>query len=78
MFIESGISKRSPEFCKRMLEHKGLNKKPDGYNIGVNDGRAAGRVVDHLHLHIIPRHFGDVKDPTGGIRNIIPDLGNYK
>ncbi len=78
LLIESQISKRSPEFCKKMLEHKGLNKKPDGYNIGVNDGRAAGRVVDHLHLHVIPRYLGDLKDPTGGIRNIIPELGNYK
>jgi diadenosine tetraphosphate (Ap4A) HIT family hydrolase len=45
---------------------------PQGYTIGVNDGRAAGRTVDHLHIHVIPRYDGDVADPRGGIRNIFP------
>ena len=61
-----------------MLRHKRIGKKPDGYNIGVNEGEAAGRTVHHLHIHIIPRFFGDVEDPTGGIRHVIPHLGNYK
>jgi diadenosine tetraphosphate (Ap4A) HIT family hydrolase len=47
--------------------------KPEGYTIGVNEGRAAGRSVDHLHIHLIPRHFGDVDDPRGGIRQILPN-----
>jgi diadenosine tetraphosphate (Ap4A) HIT family hydrolase len=47
--------------------------KPDGYTIGVNDGRAAGRTVDHLHIHLIPRHVGDVSDPRGGIRQNLPN-----
>lgn len=51
--------------------------KPDSYNIGVNDWPAAGRTIEHTHLHIIPRHKGDVKDPRGGIRNIIPGKGKY-
>ena len=55
-----------------------LNKKPDGYNIGVNEGKAAGRTINHLHIHIIPRYIRDVSDPTGGIRNVIPKLGSYK
>lgn len=46
---------------------------PDGYTIGVNEGRAAGRSVDHLHIHLIPRHFGDVEDPRGGIRQAVPN-----
>ncbi len=46
--------------------------RPDGYTIGVNDGQAAGRTVHHLHMHIIPRWFGDVPRPEGGIRNIFP------
>ncbi|GAA1964574.1 HIT family protein [Amycolatopsis minnesotensis] len=46
---------------------------PQGYTIGVNDGRAAGRTVDHLHIHLIPRHEGDVQDPRGGIRQILPN-----
>ncbi|WP_394320992.1 HIT family protein [Streptomyces noboritoensis] len=46
---------------------------PDGYTIGVNEGRAAGRTIDHLHIHLIPRHRGDVPDPRGGIRRAVPN-----
>lgn len=51
-----------------------LDKKytPDGYNIGINDGEAAGRTIHHLHIHLIPRYRGDVKDPRGGIRCVVP------
>jgi diadenosine tetraphosphate (Ap4A) HIT family hydrolase len=52
--------------------------KPDGYNIGFNVGEAAGQTVMHLHVHIIPRFKGDVDDPTGGVRNVIPGKGNYR
>ncbi len=45
---------------------------PAAYNVGINDGRAAGRTVDHLHIHLIPRYDGDVVDPRGGVRNILP------
>ncbi|MEU1071885.1 MULTISPECIES: HIT domain-containing protein [unclassified Streptomyces] len=45
---------------------------PDGYTIGVNEGRAAGRTIDHAHLHLIPRWHGDVDDPRGGIRHVLP------
>jgi diadenosine tetraphosphate (Ap4A) HIT family hydrolase len=45
----------------------------DGYTIGVNEGDAAGRTIDHLHIHLIPRHFGDVEDPRGGIRQAAPN-----
>ena len=47
--------------------------KPDAFTIGINDGAAAGRTVNHLHVHLIPRYTGDVPDPRGGIRNIFPD-----
>ena len=50
---------------------------PDAYNIGVNDGIVAGRTIDHLHIHLIPRYVGDVENPRGGVRNIIPGKGNY-
>lgn len=50
---------------------------PDGYNMGFNAGTAAGQTVDHLHLHVIPRRDGDVADPRGGIRHVIPGKGNY-
>jgi len=56
-----------------------IDKKfnPDGYNIGVNDGKAAGRTQDHLHIHLIPRYIGDVENPRGGIRHIIPSRADY-
>lgn len=47
--------------------------EPDGYNIGVNAGEAAGQTVDHLHIHLIPRYLGDDVDPRGGIRWILPE-----
>ena len=50
---------------------------PDGYNLGLNVGAAAGQTVDHLHLHVIPRYAGDVPDPRGGVRNIIPHKAHY-
>ena len=50
---------------------------PDGYTIGINDGRAAGQTVPHVHLHLIPRHHADVPDPRGGVRWVIPDNANY-
>jgi len=72
------LDDKSREFCEEMLDHPGLKEGADGYNIGINEGRAAGRTIDHLHVHIIPRYHGDVKDPTGGVRNVIPKRGNYK
>ena len=46
--------------------------QPDGYNIGVNVGKAAGQSRMHVHLHLIPRYHGDVPDPRGGIRCVLP------
>ena len=50
---------------------------PDGYNIGVNVGTAAGQTVMHLHVHVIPRYAGDVEDPRGGVRGAIPERRGY-
>ncbi|MFM8251655.1 MAG: DEAD/DEAH box helicase family protein, partial [Planctomycetota bacterium] len=50
---------------------------PAGFNIGVNVGVAAGQTVMHLHVHLIPRYPGDVPDPRGGVRHVIPGRGNY-
>ena len=51
---------------------------PDGFNIGINEGSAAGQTVPHLHIHLIPRYKGDVFDPTGGVRGVIPSKQSYK
>jgi diadenosine tetraphosphate (Ap4A) HIT family hydrolase len=51
---------------------------PDGYNIGINVGAAAGQTVMHLHVHLIPRFQGDVDDPSGGVRFVIPSKGDYR
>ncbi|MCE5338863.1 MAG: HIT family protein [Methanomicrobiaceae archaeon] len=50
---------------------------PDGYNVGVNVGKAAGQTVMHLHVHVIPRYAGDVEDPRGGVRGAIPERRVY-
>ncbi|MFO1413546.1 MAG: HIT family protein [Burkholderiales bacterium] len=50
---------------------------PDGYNIGINDGPAAGQTVPHLHVHLIPRYQGDAQDPRGGVRWVLPGKADY-
>ena len=50
---------------------------PAGYNIGINDGAAAGQTIGHLHMHLIPRYAGDRPDPRGGVRWVIPDKADY-
>jgi diadenosine tetraphosphate (Ap4A) HIT family hydrolase len=51
--------------------------QPDGYNIGINDGEAGGQTIPHLHLHVIPRYAGDVPDPRGGVRWVVPGKATY-
>jgi len=51
--------------------------KPDGFNVGINDGQMAGQTVMHLHVHLIPRFEGDKADPRGGIRWIFPEKAKY-
>ena len=53
------------------------NFKPDGFNIGINSGQTAGQTVDHCHIHLIPRYKNDMKDPTGGVRGVIPEKRVY-
>lgn len=77
-FLKNNSNKVNNNFCKKILKNKSLNKKPNGYNIGINEGKAAGRTINHLHIHIIPRYLGDVNDCVGGIRCVIPKMRNYK
>ena len=60
--------------AKEIVEYK---YNPDGYNIGMNLGESAGQTVMHLHVHLIPRYVGDVANPRGGVRGVIPDKKNY-
>jgi len=62
------------ENCKDYLDEQ---YKPSGYNIGINQGKHAGQTIRHLHIHLIPRYKGDIEDPTGGIRGVIPQKRIY-
>ena len=61
--------------AKQIIDDK---YQPDAFNVGVNDGEAAGRTVHHVHVHLLPRYAGDVPNPRGGIRHIIPGKGSYE
>jgi diadenosine tetraphosphate (Ap4A) HIT family hydrolase len=65
------------ELLFRMRPRVAAEHVPAAYNIVVNVGAAAGQTVMHAHVHLIPRYPGDVPDPTGGIRNLIPGMGRY-
>ena len=54
-----------------------LDHHPDGFNIGVNINGAAGQTILHAHIHLIPRYWGDVERPMGGVRGVIPGKQNY-
>lgn len=51
--------------------------RPDGYNLGINVGEAAGQTVFHMHVHVIPRYRGDADDPRGGVRGAVPGQQHY-
>jgi diadenosine tetraphosphate (Ap4A) HIT family hydrolase len=53
------------------------DRQPDGFTVGVNDGPAAGQTVLHAHVHVIPRRAGDVADPRGGVRWVLPSTAKY-
>lgn len=50
---------------------------PAGYNMGINEGAAAGQTIAHLHIHLIPRYSGDQPDPRGGVRWVMPETADY-
>jgi len=59
-------------------ELKKLDKEISGFNMGVNIGKDAGQSIMHCHIHLIPRRKGDVEDPRGGVRGVIPEKQKYK
>jgi diadenosine tetraphosphate (Ap4A) HIT family hydrolase len=65
------------ELLFRMRARLAKERSPDGFNVGINAGVAAGQTVMHAHVHLIPRYAGDVAVPQGGVRNIIPGKGAY-
>jgi len=60
-----------------MKEKLETEHNPDGWNICINNGAVAGQTVFHMHIHLIPRYAGDVENPRGGLRNVIPGIGDY-
>ena len=78
-WFEASLDERSAmlaliDAAKAMIDSE---LAPDSYNIGINDGPAAGQTVPHLHMHLIPRFKGDVPDPRGGVRWVIADKAKY-
>ena len=73
-YAESSTLASTINVVKRILDTR---YSPNGYNIGVNCGKSAGQTVPHCHIHIIPRHDGDVEDPRGGVRGVIPSKQKY-
>ena len=60
---------------KQKLEKK--DKSITGFNIGINSGKSAGQTIFHCHIHLIPRRDGDINNPKGGVRGVIPNKQNY-
>jgi histidine triad (HIT) family protein len=78
MLIQDYLKDRPKDHIEAVLRLDFIDRKPDAYTIGNNDGREAGRSIDHLHIIILPRYLGDVDNPRGGIRNVIPQRANYQ
>ncbi len=72
------LQDRPKTHIETVLQLPFLDQKPDAYTVGNNDGREAGRSIDHLHVIVLPRYKGDIADPRGGIRNVIPGRANYQ
>lgn len=77
MMNRDHLKNRPKDHIEAVLQLPFLGNKPDAYTVGNNDGREAGRSIDHLHVILLPRYRGDVENPRGGIRNVIPDRAHY-
>jgi diadenosine tetraphosphate (Ap4A) HIT family hydrolase len=78
-FFELDVEERPALLELLDLARTGIEaeSRPDGYNIGINDGPAAGQTIAHLHIHLIPRYVGDSPDPRGGVRWVLPEKAKY-
>jgi diadenosine tetraphosphate (Ap4A) HIT family hydrolase len=78
-FFESTPAEREAilSLLDRAREHVRQHHAASGYNIGINEGAAAGQAVQHLHVHLIPRFTGDSDDPRGGVRRVLPDKAHF-
>jgi diadenosine tetraphosphate (Ap4A) HIT family hydrolase len=77
-----GITDHELLHCRGLIEklrQKIVCEDPsvDGFNIGINAGASAGQTIFHCHIHLIPRRIGDVENPRGGVRHLIPGKGFY-
>lgn len=78
MMAREDLSDRPMDHIETVLKLPFLGNKPGAYTVGNNDGREAGRSIDHLHVILLPRYKGDVENPRGGIRNVIAGRSNYQ
>lgn len=78
-FFDLGKQEIDDFFCLLLNVRQIIQKnfQPDGFNIGINIGTAAGQTIMHLHIHLIPRYIGDIEHPEGGVRRVIPNLAKY-
>jgi len=78
-YFEAGRDEKDalPRFLDRCKDVVESRFSPEGFNIGINVGAAAGQTVMHLHVHLIPRYRGDVDDPRGGVRGVVPKRRTY-
>ncbi len=77
-----GLTTAEREACHNLLDelHQSIQKRDSlvtGFNVGLNAGASAGQTVFHCHFHLIPRRDGDVPNPRGGVRHVIPGKGHY-
>ena len=75
------LSLEEQKDCIELLNRvKGIVQEkynPAGFNVGININEAAGQTVPHVHIHLIPRYQGDVDEPRGGVRGVVPGKKNY-
>ena len=75
--LPADVRRRLWDLVEVVIEELREQHSPDGFNVGVNIGAAGGQTIDHAHIHVIPRFDGDVDDPRGGVRWVVPGRAAY-